>query len=49
MKKAELLNALCNMVNDIGDRIDGEDDRPESEFLHDICDWIQDLLLRCDP
>lgn len=49
MKKAELLNALCNMMNDIGDRIDGEDDRLESEFLHDICDWIQDLLMRCDP
>lgn len=48
MNKEQLVNAICNVMNDIGDRIDGDDDRSESEFLHDIWYWLEDLVARSE-
>lgn len=46
MTKTQLINCIANMQITIGDRIDGGCSKEEAEFLHEMWEWMQDILAR---
>ena len=44
MCQKQLINAISNMQVTIGNRIDGECTKEELDFLHEMWEWINDIL-----
>ena len=49
MEKWQLINCIANMQITIGNRIDEDCTKEEAEFLHEMWEWMQDILAQVIP